>query len=109
MLFSALSTELDVKILELLHDDRQALSAMSKTSKYYRTITEPILYRDILFPEVTVSKIKRLLMTLLDRSELAGYIRSAAVPVEHHGNRESSTGRTATNSLRSIRRQCRSC
>jgi hypothetical protein len=45
--FDALPTELDTKILEFLCNDRPALNAISKNSKYCSTVAEPIPYRDI--------------------------------------------------------------
>lgn len=76
MSFTALSTELDTKIIEYMQPDRSALEAMSRVSKYYRGIAEPFLYRDLTFRAVHEIQIKRLLLTLLDRPELALFIRS---------------------------------
>jgi hypothetical protein len=44
MSLSALSTELDNRILDFL--DHDALNAISKISKYYRSVAEPRLYRN---------------------------------------------------------------
>ncbi|XP_014559201.1 hypothetical protein COCVIDRAFT_24478 [Bipolaris victoriae FI3] len=76
MSFSKLSTELDTKILEYLHDDRPSLTAMSMVSKYFRRITEPILYRDLCFPEMTTIQMKQLLTIVLLRPQLAKHVRS---------------------------------
>jgi len=78
MSLSELPTELDAKIIEFLHaaDDRQAVSSMSRVSKYYRQLAEPFLYRDLVFRAADEIRIKRLLITLLVETELAKHIRS---------------------------------
>jgi hypothetical protein len=58
MSFSALSTELDTKIVACL--DHAALDAMSRVSKYYRAVTEPLLYQYLEFPATHEVQIKRL-------------------------------------------------
>jgi hypothetical protein len=75
-------TELDTQIIEHLHDDRQALSSFSRVNKYYRTLCEPILYRDLTFRNLSEAQVKRLLMTLLDMLSLAKHIKTVTFPIE---------------------------
>ncbi|EMD89711.1 hypothetical protein COCC4DRAFT_125459 [Bipolaris maydis ATCC 48331] len=86
MSFSKLSTELDTKILEYLHDDRSSLSAMSMVSKYFRRITEPILYRDLCFPQMTTNQMKKLLTIVLSRPQLAKHVRSLTMVPERESS-----------------------
>ena len=81
-----LSTELDTKIATFL--DTRSLSAFSKVSKYYRSVAEPILYKDIVLKEYDEYTLKRLFLTLLARKELALHILSMTV-VEHGGVEQS--------------------
>lgn len=76
MSLSAMSTELDTAFVKCLHatGDRKALGSMFCVSKYYRKLNENLLYRDVSFYAEEEGSIKRLLMTLLDRPELAKYI-----------------------------------
>ncbi|KAF2254635.1 hypothetical protein BU26DRAFT_559306 [Trematosphaeria pertusa] len=76
MPLQALSTELDAHIIEYLHDDSLGLEAMSRVSKYYRSLAEPVLYRDVEFAEWDYVRMTRLLMTLLDRRELAQHVKA---------------------------------
>jgi hypothetical protein len=71
-----LSTELDSKIANCLDGDTQALSAFSKVNKYYRIVAEPYLYKDLVFHPDDDVPLKRLLLTLLHRKELALHISS---------------------------------
>ncbi|EOA81553.1 hypothetical protein ACJQWK_10545 [Exserohilum turcicum] len=80
MSLAKLSTELDTRILEYLHDDRSALSAMSMVSKYYRRATEQLLYRELEFPRVTVRQIKCLAFTVAHREDVAKHVRSITIP-----------------------------
>lgn len=74
MSFGALPAELDNHILAFL--DHHALNSMSKTSRTYRKVTEPFLYRhNKLTAEHNIS-IRWLVVTLLSRSELAAHIKS---------------------------------
>lgn len=75
MSLGELSTELDSRIASLVHD-KSALSAFSLTSKYYRMIAEPYLYKNIEVDEYDYHTLLRLLFTLLDRNELAAYVKS---------------------------------
>jgi hypothetical protein len=78
MSLKSLPTELDIKIVEALcpTNDRKALSALSRTSKYYRKLVEPMLYRDLTLRAVDNIQIKRLFLTLLVREDLPLHIRS---------------------------------
>jgi len=81
-----LSTELDTKIATFL--DTRSLSSFSKVSKYYRSVAESILYKDIVLKDYDEYTLKRLFLTLLARKELALYILSMTV-VEHGGIEQS--------------------
>jgi hypothetical protein len=78
MYLESLPTELDIKITEALCPtiDRQALGALSRTSKYYRKLVEPMLYRGLTLRAVDSIQIKRLFLTLLVREDLSQHIRS---------------------------------
>ena len=78
----SLSTEVDDNIIRRL--PRAALSSMSKTSKYYRSLAEPHLYRDLIFSVHQHISIMRLFLTLTIRPELAPYIRSFALTENKH-------------------------
>jgi len=69
-----LSTELDEKIIQQLVG-REA-SALSMTSKYYRSLAEPQLYRELNFSTKQCIDLMLLFETLVDRQDLAKYIRS---------------------------------
>lgn len=73
----SLPTELNDLIVGFL--DRQGLDAVSKVSKYYREIAEPILYRVICFEADRNIQARRLLLTLLSRPLLATYIKRLSV------------------------------
>lgn len=76
MSLTALSTELDTMIANHLSDgkSRKALCALSRVSRYYHHVAEPVLYRDIGFCDKAEIRAKRLMVTLLDRPELARHI-----------------------------------
>jgi hypothetical protein len=78
MSLKSLPTELDIKIIEALcpTNARKALSALSRTSKYYRKLVEPMLYRDLTLRAVDNIHIKRLFLTLLVREDSPQHIRS---------------------------------
>lgn len=81
MSMSTLSTELDTKIAEYLAADeaRDSLGCLSRVSKYYRNLMEPVLYRHLSFSVYDTwcnYRIVYLLFTLLDRNELAKHIKS---------------------------------
>jgi hypothetical protein len=67
MSLQALPTELDVAIIKYF--DRRQQSRMSRASKYYRRITEPLLYSDLQFFNNEDDRIKRLI-TLVSRKDL---------------------------------------
>jgi hypothetical protein len=69
-----LSTELDENIVRRLA--RPELDALSRTSKYYRSLTEPYLYRNLVFSKHQAYEIQCLFLTILGRNELAKHIRS---------------------------------
>jgi hypothetical protein len=81
MSMAALSTELNARIIEYLHEthDRRALWAMSLVSRYYNILKEPFLYRTIAIDDKLEVRIKRLMITLLDRNKLGHHIKSIAV------------------------------
>jgi hypothetical protein len=81
MSMAALPTELDTRIIEHLHEthDRRALWAMSLVSRYCNVLTEPFLYRTIAIDDKLEVRVKRLMMTLLDRNKLGDHIKSIAV------------------------------
>ncbi|KAI4678360.1 hypothetical protein J4E81_010727 [Alternaria sp. BMP 2799] len=69
-----LSTELDEKIIQQLVG--KEASALSMTSKYYRSLAEPQLYRELDFSTKQYTSIMLLFDTLVDRQDLARHIRS---------------------------------
>jgi hypothetical protein len=69
-----LPTELDIKILSYLDDED--LACVTRVSKYYRKIGEPILYATIYLWEHEDYRIKQLLLTLLHRHDLRGAMRT---------------------------------
>jgi len=76
MSLGKLSTELDAKVAEFLEGDTKALSAFSQVSKYYRAIAEPYLYSNIECSGEDRYTLLQLLLTLLDRNDLALHVRS---------------------------------
>ncbi|KAI4955810.1 hypothetical protein J4E91_000017 [Alternaria rosae] len=92
MSLQKLSTELDGHIASCLVGDTKALSAFSKTNKYYRGVAEPYLYTNIEVYEYDLEMPLRLLFTLLDRKELALYIRRLSyVPAQHRSSHDADT------------------
>jgi hypothetical protein len=73
MSLAKLSTELDVHIVQYL--EQPDVSSFSRTSKYYRRICEPVLYEWRSLLSSHHSRIKRLLFTLLVRSDLRRLIK----------------------------------
>jgi hypothetical protein len=69
-----LSTERDVNIVEYC-DDGDSLLALCSTSRYWQSLAEPHLYEHVWFTIEEACKAKALLRTLLNRPELAQYIR----------------------------------
>jgi hypothetical protein len=84
MSFAALPTELDTRIISFM--DHCSLDNMSRSSKYYRQITEPFLYRHLDFTDAKNGSIKRLGLALLARRPLARYITSFACNHDRYGN-----------------------
>ncbi|KAF2254714.1 hypothetical protein BU26DRAFT_514575 [Trematosphaeria pertusa] len=80
-----LSTELDANIAECLSGDAQALSALSRVSKYYKAVAEPFLYEEIAIADSRHSAIKSLLLTLLNRNGLALRIKSFSLTMGGRG------------------------
>jgi hypothetical protein len=74
MSLNKLSTELDENIVRRLA--RPELDALSRTSRYYSSLTEPYLYRNLVFSKYQAYEIQRLFLTILGRNELAKHIRS---------------------------------
>lgn len=74
MPFDALPTELDNHIFGLL--DHSDLNVVSLTSKMYRKIAEPFLYRDLALKSGNHVSIRWLVVTLLQSPDLAKHIRS---------------------------------
>jgi hypothetical protein len=70
----SLSTEIDEHIIQLL--PQAALNSMSRVSRGYHTLTEPYLYRNIVFSVEQELDIFRLLFTILKRNDLATHIHS---------------------------------
>jgi hypothetical protein len=73
----SLSTEIDEHIIRLL--PQAALNSMSRVSKGYNALTEPYLYRDIVFSVEQELDIFRLFFTILKRNDLAIYIHSVTL------------------------------
>jgi hypothetical protein len=69
-----LPIEIHLDILWRLEKD--GLHAMSRVSKYYREIAEPIIYRDLVFDSDHYFRIGMLFLTILDRPDPALLIKS---------------------------------
>jgi hypothetical protein len=80
MSLAALSTEPDISTIETLYEDSAALRAMSLTSNYYRALKEQIIYHNTFLARAKDTQIKRLLMILLDRGELAKLAEASRYP-----------------------------
>jgi hypothetical protein len=74
MSLAALSTELDTNIVDFC--DHESLHALSQTSKYWRTLSEPHLYNNLCFAIDQLMQMKQLLLTLLKRPDLVKHIKS---------------------------------
>lgn len=72
MSLEVLPTEVDENIIRRL--SKPELDSLSRTSRYYRNLTEPFLYKDLTFSTHHDHKIKRLFLTILERKELAVHI-----------------------------------
>jgi hypothetical protein len=73
----SLPTEIDEHIIRLL--PQAALNSMSRVSKGYHALTEPYLYRNIVFSVKQELDIFRLFFTILKRNDLAKYIHSVSL------------------------------
>jgi len=87
MSIDALPSELDNRILTLL--DHDALNAMSKTSKTYRGVSEPFLYRHIKFAASHDVTIRWLVVTILHRPDLTTHIRTVKFSEDHRTSGDS--------------------
>ncbi|KAH5270152.1 hypothetical protein HBI71_064900 [Parastagonospora nodorum] len=77
MSLQQLSTELDTLICE--HCDTSTLLSLCATSQYWRTLAEPILYQAVCFTVDEVREVKILLITLIERPDLAKYVRKIRI------------------------------
>jgi hypothetical protein len=68
----SLSTELEENILRQLAQPE--LDSISRTSKYYRTLAEPFLYKSLKISEDQEYSLACLLVICLRRKELATHI-----------------------------------
>ena len=81
MSFGALPTELDQRMLDLLeHED---LHEISQVNKYLRGLAEPLIYRHIDFKTGNDTYARLLLLTLIERPELAAHIQSVSLAGTH--------------------------
>lgn len=94
MSLSRLSTEIDESAVSFLPSS--ALSNLSKTSKYYRALAEPHLYRDLHFSIHESLNVFRLFLTILKRSDLAAHIRSSWLSTGHRDAIEDTRVSTST-------------
>jgi hypothetical protein len=64
MSLSALPTELDIQILQHAHDpcDKRSFGRLSSLNRYYYSLAEPIIYRDIVIPDHAEFCLKHLLI-----------------------------------------------
>lgn len=69
----ALSTELDENILQRLAQSE--LSLISRTSKYYWALAEPVLYKSVTFSKHQNYELVCFFLTILKRNDLAKHIR----------------------------------
>lgn len=79
MSFGALPTELDVAMIRYLKCSD--ISRLSRSSKYYREVAEPLLYESIHFWTDEPIKLKKLFLTLVFRKPLRGKIHHFGI---HH-------------------------
>jgi hypothetical protein len=91
MSLNKLSTELDENIVR--HLARAELDALSRTNKYYRSLTEPYLYKDPVFSKHQAYEMQCLFLTILGRHELVKHIRSFTMTTHEVGMRARSSGR----------------
>ncbi|KAF1842265.1 uncharacterized protein K460DRAFT_409681 [Cucurbitaria berberidis CBS 394.84] len=74
MSLSTIPPELGGEIARFM--DHDALNNLSKVSKYYRSIAEPFLYRNLEFRGRQDTNIRWLFLTIVSRPGLAAHIRS---------------------------------
>jgi hypothetical protein len=87
MSLEALPTELDLRIIGFL--DTKHKSALSRVSKYYRDVAEPLLYERVQLWGHDDHRVRQLLLTLLQRKDLRHLVkefclwhsRSAPIPL----------------------------
>lgn len=91
MSMGSLSTEIDENVIKRL--PQSALSSISKTSKYYRTLSEPSLYESIVLGETETTAVACFFRTLLDRKYLAKYIKAFTMN-EHEASDARTSHRT---------------
>jgi hypothetical protein len=91
MSLNKLSTKLDEDIVQRLA--RPGLDALSRTSKYYRSLMEPYLYKDLVFSKHQAYEIQCLFLTILGRNELAKHIRSFTMTKDEVDMRARSFGK----------------
>jgi len=72
-----LATEIDEKIIQ--HLVGKEASALSMTSRYYRSLAETQLYRELKFSTEQCMDLMLLLETLVDRQDLAKHIHSFTI------------------------------
>lgn len=73
MFLQSLPTELDLRILQFL--DTIDISRVTRVSKYYRKIAEPLLYESVTFWQIDGDRIRFLLDTILSSTELCPLIK----------------------------------
>ncbi|KAH7405781.1 hypothetical protein DE146DRAFT_649647 [Phaeosphaeria sp. MPI-PUGE-AT-0046c] len=76
MSLSRISTELDTRIVRYLAGNNAALGALCRTSQYYQSVAEPVLYESVEIKNRVEDCLSRLLLTLIESPRLAGYIKS---------------------------------
>jgi hypothetical protein len=79
MSLNQLPAELDAIIVGYLADDKKTMSAISKVSKYYRSVAKPYLYEDLVFCGDDWDGLTLLLSTLVRREQLGLYVKSLNV------------------------------
>jgi hypothetical protein len=73
MSLEALPTELDLRIIGFL--DTKHKSALSRVSKYYRDVAEPLLYERVQLWGHDDHRVRQLLLTLLQRKDLRHLVK----------------------------------
>jgi hypothetical protein len=83
-IMDALSNEIDENIIQRL--GLAELNALSKSSKYYRALTEPFIYKELVFHTDNHYKVMQLFLTILGRQNLARYIHKFTLTNEESPN-----------------------